>query len=53
MIDAVKPGDEVHLVGIYMLNYELSLNRVQGFPVFRTYIEANYIASKYEKTGFN
>ena len=36
-----------------MLNYELSLNRVQGFPVFKTFIEANYISSKYEKTNFN
>jgi len=44
LIDMAKPGDEIEVTGTYTNNFEASLNtRSQGFPVFTTYIEANYI----------
>lgn len=37
------------LTGIYRINYDSSLNRSNGFPVFATVIEANYIAKQDDK----
>ena len=37
------------LTGIYRINYETSLNRSNGFPVFATVIEANYITKQDDK----
>ena len=47
LIDMAKPGDEIEVTGVYTNNFEASLNtRQQGFPVFTTYIEANYVKRK-------
>ena len=37
------------LTGIYRINYDTSLNRSNGFPVFATLIEANYITKQDDK----
>ena len=37
------------LTGIYRINYDTSLNRSNGFPVFATVIEANYITKQDDK----
>lgn len=34
----------VQVTGIYRNQYDLSLNKQQGFPVFQTLIEANFVA---------
>lgn len=43
LIDSVKPGDECEITGIYKNALDKQLNVSQGFPVFKTLIEANYI----------
>ncbi|EGR31577.1 mcm2-3-5 family protein, putative [Ichthyophthirius multifiliis] len=42
-IDAARPGDEILLTGIYLYRYDYMLNVKNGFPVFSTMIEANFI----------
>ena len=37
------------LIGIYKINYDSSLNRANGFPVFATEIEANFITKQDDK----
>ena len=37
------------LTGIYHNNYDGSLNTANGFPVFATVIQANYITKKDDK----
>ncbi|RMX61533.1 hypothetical protein pdam_00013734 [Pocillopora damicornis] len=49
LVDSCKPGDEIELTGIYRINYDTSLNRSNGFPVFATVIEANYITKQDDK----
>lgn len=44
LIDSVRPGDEVHVTGVYTNNFDSSLNTKNGFPVFATVIEANHVA---------
>ncbi|CAG8645726.1 5426_t:CDS:10, partial [Acaulospora colombiana] len=44
LIDGAKPGEEVEITGIYRNNFDASLNTKNGFPVFSTVIEANYIS---------
>lgn len=46
LIDRVKPGEEVDVIGIYKNNFDASLNIKNGFPVFATIIEANHISRK-------
>ncbi|XP_048244361.1 DNA replication licensing factor mcm2-like [Haliotis cracherodii] len=48
-VDTCKPGDEIELTGIYHNNYDGSLNTSNGFPVFATVIQANYITKKDDK----
>eukprot|EP01137_Pigoraptor_chileana_P035579 Opistho-2@29835 len=43
LIDCCKPGDEIDLTGVYRNNFDASLNTANGFPVFATVIEANYV----------
>ena len=38
-----RPGEEVEITGIYTNNFDASLNTRQGFPVFATVLEANYV----------
>eukprot|EP00118_Oscarella_pearsei_P004523 m.19557 g.19557 ORF g.19557 m.19557 type:complete len:892 (+) comp27855_c0_seq1:94-2769(+) len=49
LVDSCKPGDEIELTGIYRNNYDGSLNTANGFPVFATVIEANYVTKKDDK----
>jgi DNA replicative helicase MCM subunit Mcm2 (Cdc46/Mcm family) len=44
LVDSCKPGDEIDVTGIYRNQYDMNLNKQQGFPVFQTLIEANYVA---------
>ncbi|KAL8604098.1 MCM DNA helicase complex subunit [Nucella lapillus] len=53
LVDTVKPGDEIELTGIYHNNYDGSLNTANGFPVFATVIQANYIQKKDDKLAAN
>ncbi|CAO2823331.1 unnamed protein product [Amaranthus hypochondriacus] len=46
LIDCARPGEEIEVTGIYTNNFDLSLNTKNGFPVFATVVEANYIAKK-------
>lgn len=46
LVDAVKPGEEVEVTGIYRNNFDAALNTKNGFPVFATVIEANHIAKR-------
>ncbi|XP_013421596.1 DNA replication licensing factor mcm2-like [Lingula anatina] len=49
LVDTCKPGDEIELTGIYNNNYDGSLNTANGFPVFATVIQANFITKKDDK----
>ncbi|GLT46946.1 hypothetical protein SLA2020_206720 [Shorea laevis] len=48
LIDCARPGEEIEVTGIYTNNFDLSLNTKNGFPVFATVIEANYITKKHD-----
>ncbi|KAL6926948.1 MCM DNA helicase complex subunit [Hanseniaspora valbyensis] len=43
LVDTVKPGEEIDVVGIYKNTYDGVLNAKTGFPVFSTIIEANSV----------
>lgn len=43
LVDSVRPGDEIAVTGIYLNHFDGNLNRKNGFPVFKTLIEANHI----------
>lgn len=49
LVDNCKPGDEIEMTGVYHNNYDGSLNTANGFPVFATVIQANYITKKDDK----
>lgn len=46
LIDSAKPGDEVQITGVYRNNFDASLNTKNGFPVFQTILEANFVSKK-------
>lgn len=46
LIDCARPGEEIEVTGIYTNNFDLALNTKNGFPVFATVVEANYVAKK-------
>ena len=46
LIDSVRPGEEIEVTGIYRNNFDFGLNVKNGFPVFATVLEANYISTK-------
>ncbi|KAG6422471.1 hypothetical protein SASPL_119043 [Salvia splendens] len=48
LIDCARPGEEIEVTGIYTNNFDLSLNTKNGFPVFATVVEANYVAKKHD-----
>ena len=53
LIDMAKPGDEVEVTGIYRNSYDAQLNSKNGFPVFATVIEANYVVKSHDQlAGF-
>lgn len=43
LVDSVRPGEEIELVGIYVSRFDLTTNVKHSFPIFSTYIEANYV----------
>lgn len=51
LVDAVKPGDEIDLVGIYKNAFDGTLNAKNGFPVFATVLEANFIKRREGSTS--
>jgi DNA replication licensing factor MCM2 len=46
LVDSARPGEQIEVTGIYMNNFDVSLNVANGFPVFKTVIEANHITKK-------
>ena len=44
----MRPGDSVEVVGVLLSKYDSMGNARQGFPVFRTFIDANSIKRKNE-----
>lgn len=54
LIDSAKPGDEVEVTGIYRNSYDAQLNNKNGFPVFATILEANYVVKSHDQmAGFH
>lgn len=43
LIDCARPGEEIEVTGIFRHNIDPSINIMNGFPVFSTIIEANYV----------
>ena len=43
LIDVARPGDEIEVCGIYTQSVDFALNAKNGFPVFSTMVEANYV----------
>jgi DNA replication licensing factor MCM2 len=53
LIDSAKPGEEIEITGIYRNNYDAALNNKNGFPVFATILEANYVVKSHDQlAGF-
>ncbi|KAF2687766.1 minichromosome maintenance protein MCM [Lentithecium fluviatile CBS 122367] len=53
LIDSAKPGEEIEVTGVYRNNYDAALNSKNGFPVFATIIEANYVVKSHDQlAGF-
>jgi len=50
LVDTVRPGEEIHVTGIYVHQFDSRMNIQQGFPVFTTLIEAVHIDSAVDKT---
>ena len=46
LIDCARPGELVEVTGVYRNNFSYSLNSKNGFPVFATVIEANYVSKR-------
>lgn len=51
LVDAVKPGEEIDLIGIYKNAFDGTLNAKNGFPVFATVLEANFIKRREGSTS--
>jgi DNA replication licensing factor MCM2 len=48
LIDSARPGEEIEVTGIYRHSFDTHLTVKSGFPVFSTWIYANYI---YKRSG--
>jgi DNA replication licensing factor MCM2 len=46
LVDSCRPGEEIEVTGIYRNTFDAWLNTKNGFPVFATVIEANYVGKK-------
>ena len=53
LIDRARPGEEIEVTGVYTNSLDRSLNSQQGFPVFSTCIEANYVQRREEMLASN
>lgn len=51
LIDSARPGDEVAITGVYTNTPDPTLNLRDGFPVFRTVIEANHVERRADALG--
>ncbi|GLE05530.1 hypothetical protein PINS_up014553 [Pythium insidiosum] len=51
LIDKARPGDEVAVTGVYTNTPDPTLNLRDGFPVFRTVIEANHVERRADVLG--
>lgn len=51
LVDCARPGEEIEVTGTYLNNFDVSLNVANGFPVFKTIIEANYIGKKADENS--
>lgn len=49
LIDSARPGELIEVTGIYRNNFSYALNNKNGFPVFTTIIEANFICKKQDQ----
>ncbi|CAI2383768.1 unnamed protein product [Moneuplotes crassus] len=45
LVDCARPGDEVEVTGVYTSHFDHCMNIQHGFPIFYTFIEANYVKS--------
>ena len=46
LVDTARPGEEIEVTGVYLNIFDVNLNVTDGFPVFRTIIEANHITKR-------
>uniref|UniRef100_A0A7S3F779 DNA replication licensing factor MCM2 n=1 Tax=Prasinoderma singulare TaxID=676789 RepID=A0A7S3F779_9VIRI len=46
LMDQARPGEEVEITGIYTNSFDRALNTKNGFPVFSTIVEANYLSKR-------
>lgn len=53
LIDGARPGEEIEVTGIYNNQFKASLNQRNGFPVFGTVIEANFIQKRSDALANN
>jgi len=44
LIDSVSPGEMVDVTAVYKHVFDASLNTKNGFPVFATILQANYVS---------
>lgn len=49
LVDSVRPGDDLILSGILEARHDATVNAKFGFPVFSTWIVANYVQKRREK----
>lgn len=49
LINRARPGEEVTVTGIYTHSYDATLNARNGFPVFTTIVEANWLSKSEDK----
>jgi DNA replication licensing factor MCM2 len=49
LIDVARPGELIEVTGIYRNNFSYNLNSKNGFPVFSTLVEANYICKRQDE----
>lgn len=43
LVDSIRPGDDVEVVAQYTFRFDISNNIKHSFPIFNTFLEANYI----------
>lgn len=46
LIDRVRPGDHIEVVGVYRNSFDPLLNHRQGFPIFTTLLVANNVRNR-------